>query len=196
MTFHAERVYPGQRNIEVRIDGQGKANLVATYDEKYPPGRFPVILWVENGTECPGNPVFVNFHWPSRDQPNKPAYFAPYTRPYMSEEDIRKFTGRGAISNPNVQVNRNDKPIIQTTLDAAVIKTSAGKVVSFQMHGKDPEGFLTRFYQWPGDVGTIAEGRFTYTPKESERGRSLPVRIICSDGTGAYRGLTVRIQIE
>ncbi len=196
LTFHAERVYPEQRNIEVRIDDQGKANLVATHDENYPSGRFPVILWVENGTECPGNPVFVNFHWPACDQSQKPSYFAPYKKPFVSEEDLKKFASRGAAADPNVEVNRNDKPIIQTNLQETTIKAAVGETVSFQLQGKDPEGFPTRFYQWSGDVGTIREDRFMYTPTHSERGKTLPVRFVCSDGTGAYCGLTVRIQVE
>jgi hypothetical protein len=196
LTFHAHRVYPGQSNLEVKIDSVGKAKLVATYDEKYPRGRFPVILWVENGTECPGNPVFVNIHWPAPDQPAKPPYFAPYKTPYMSEEDIKKFTGRGGVNDPNVQVNRNDKPVIQMTVDDPIVKAPVGTPVSFQLAGRDPEGFQTRFYQWSGDVGTITDGQFAYTPTKSDRGKTLPVRFICSDGTGAYRGQTVRIRVE
>ena len=195
LTFHAKRVYPEQSNIKVTIDKKGKAKLVATYDDKFPSGRFPVILWAENGTDCPGNPVFVNFHWRAENQPMKPPYFAPYRQPFVSKEYIKKFIGRGAVRNPNVQVNRNDKPTIKSTLNGTVIKATVGKTVSFLLQGEDPEGFQTRFYQWSGEIGTIKKGHFVFQPRKLHRGKTFTVRFICSDGTGAYRGLTVQIQV-
>lgn len=196
LTFHAKRVYPQQANIDVKIDDQGMARIVATYNSKYPSGRFPVILWADNGTDCPGNPVFVNFHWPADGQVEKPAYYAPYRQPSMSEEDINKFTERGADRDQNVEVNRNDKPIIESSLDGTTVKATVGKPITFQLTGKDPEGFPTRLYQWSTDIGTINAGRFSYTPVDSDRGKTIPVRFICSDGTGGYRGLTVQIQVQ
>lgn len=104
--------------------------------------------------------------------------------------------GRGGVNDPNVQVNRNDKPVIQMTVDDPIVTASVGKPVSFQLAGEDPEGFQTRFYQWAGDIGRITDGRFVYTPRKFDHGKTLPVRFICSDGTGAYRGRTVRIRVE
>ncbi|MFT4587098.1 MAG: hypothetical protein ACI8QF_001190 [Limisphaerales bacterium] len=202
LTFHAKRVYPGQLNVEVTADERGKVRIVATYDERYPGGRFPVVLWVENRGDCPGNPVFVNFHWPEADQPKRPAYFAPYKKPFMTDEDIRKFTGRGAVRDPNVQVMRNDKPAIEvgptveSKPEAMTLRAKVGVPVSVKLTGSDPEGFQTQFYQWSGDAGRIEEDRLTYTPTDADRGKTLPVRLICSDGTGAYRGLTIRIQVD
>lgn len=197
LTFRARRVYPQQKNIEVTVDARGAVRILATYDERYPSGRFPVMLWVENGAGCPGNPVFVNIHWPKPDQPKRPAYFAPYKKPFMTEQDIRKFTGRGAVRDPNVEVMRNDKPAIEIGKPGtAGLKASVGTPLSFSLRGKDPEGAPTRFYLWSGDVGKIETDRFAYTPVERDRGKTLPIRIICSDGTGAYRGLTVRIRVN
>jgi len=100
------------------------------------------------------------------------------------------------LPDPNVEVNRNDKPIIRTDLRETTIKAAVGETVSFHLTGEDPEGYQPRFYQWSGDVGKITGDRYVHVPTESERGRTLPVRFICSDGTGAYRGLTIRIRVE
>lgn len=194
LTFHAQRVYPEQKNIEVSVDERGVAKVVATHDESYPRGRFPVILWVENGTDCPGNPVFVNFHWPANEQPDRPAYFAPYRKPFMTEQDIRKFTGRGAVRDPNVQVMRNDKPSIK--IDDTELQAAVGRELSLSLPTKDPEGSPTRFYLWSRDVGRIEEGQFRLTPTKKDRGRTFVVRMICSDGKGAYRGRTLKISVE
>lgn len=198
LTFHAARVYPGQQNIGANVDERGKVRIVASYDKRYPSGRFPVVLWVENGGDCPGNPVFVNIHWPEPDQPKRPPYFAPYKKPFMTEQDIRKFTGRGALRDPNVQVMRNDKPVIDAgnVGESTELSASVGSPLSFSLRGKDPEGSPTRFYLWSGDVGRIAGDQFIYKPVGRDRGKTLPVRIICSDGTGAYRGLTVKLRVK
>ena len=196
LTYHAERVYPEQSNILVKAKCGGKFRITAAHDPKLPRGRFPVILWVENGTACPGNPVFVNFHWPAPGQPEKPPYFVPYEVPDVSKEYIGKFLGRGGVKDPKAEVNRNLKPIITTSLEGDTARAAVGETLSFTVKGEDPEGCATRFYLWSTGVGTIDGNTFRYVPKESARGKTIPFRLICSDGTGGYRGLTVKIQVR
>ena len=91
----------------------------------------------------------------------------------MSDQDIRKFSSRGAVRDPNLQVMRNHKPAIEIS-PSRDPKASVGTPISVSLTGADPDGTPTRFYLWSRDVGTIKGNTYSYTPKGSDRGKTSP----------------------
>ena len=181
LTFSAQRVYFNQKHITITQLEPGRFELLAAYDPKMPKGRSPVILWASDG-ELDGTPVFVNFYWlPQGQQPSEDSYVE-------EDSDLLK------------QVTLNKRPILKANGSEAdsVMALAAEQKVSMKVECSDPEGFDTAIYRWLGDPGTLdpTSGAFTFTAPKVTEATTLPLHFICSDGTGAYQSIQVKLEIS
>ncbi len=184
LAYDAHVVYPGQRNVTIRRESDGPVfTITARHDPRLPKGRVPVLLVAKNA-HWPGSPAFVNFYWPEDGQVENP----PYYRPDRS----------GGEQNPNAlnEVNRNLRPVISTGLTGDYVVCRPGDEVSFDLDCTDPEGFPVRLYRWWGEVGELTGRTFRFSVPPDDPGRVYPVHFICSDGTGGYNSLEVRLVVE
>ena len=176
MVPHWAKVYPAQRNITITHDVGTLWKISVAHDPALPKGRIPVALMVNNGT-LNSSPAFVNFYWPAPGQVEVPAYVNA-NNPISTDE-----------------VNKNLRPILTTSAIAEWINVPPGGTAAFDLTCTDPEGFMTRYYRWTDEVGTLVNGRFTLATTVADAGKVFPVHIICSDGTGGYDSVTKRVVV-
>jgi Fn3 domain-containing protein len=183
LTFDCKAVYPGQKNIQISKTGKGIYKIIVKYDPKMPRTRFPVVLTAHNG-KFYGNPVFVNFYWPQEGQKENPPYAWRGSKNYKSDAKLL------------TEVINNKRPIIKTGLPDNQIFCQPGEKISFNIETEDPEGFPTLLYRWKSDVGTLKNNVFSFTIPEDAENKIIPVHFICSDGTGAYGSIRVKMIVK
>jgi hypothetical protein len=185
LTYQAHVLYPNQRNVKITSGiYPGTFRITAEHDAALPKGRIPVIFYVDNGAELPSNPVFLNFYWPDTgetqdDYPHDP----PSYKSLIAE---------------NIRINDNKRPVIQFRPEvdsSGLIKCVPGTRISFHIAAKDPEGYSTTMYRWPGEPGILSGNRFTWEIPLDVREGIYPLHFITSDGTGGFTGKLVRIQL-
>lgn len=174
LTYTCHLVYPNQTNVSIEAESSGVYRISARHDPRLPKGRIPVLLLAHNGANLPSNPVFVNFFWPEKDDPEDLAPLATYKGSAM----------------------RNLSPIFQPVSQEENVSARPGETVSVKLDARDPEGYPVRFYRWSGEVGQIVGDRFTFdVPKDAQAATNM-VHLIGSDGTGRYAGKVLKISIE
>ncbi len=176
LSFEWQTVYPEQKNLTVVHEGGTVWRLSATHDATLPKGRLPFALFAKTTAGTSG-PAFVNFYWAEAGQYESPPYVEAGTPVSTSE------------------VQKNKRPVFTTSLGRDYVNVVPNATASFDLSCSDPEGFPVRFYRWLGEVGTLAGTRFTFTAPASDPGLVHPVHLVCSDGTGGYGSLLLRIAV-
>jgi len=183
LSFSCKAVYPGQKNISIQKISTGVYKITVQYDPAMPRTRFPVILSAHNG-QFFGNPVFVNFYWPQKDQKENPAYC---WRTPFKYDPLKKWP---------TEVIDNKRPVISTGLADNQIFCQPGEEISFKVQTADPEGFPVILYRWFSDVGTLQDSVFSYTIPDDAGGKIIAVHFIASDGTGGYGSVRIKMIVK
>jgi hypothetical protein len=176
MIPHWSKVYPEQRNIMITHDVGTLWKISVAHDPLLPKGRIPIALTVNNGT-LNSSPAFVNFYWPE-----------------LGQSEIPDYVSAGNPISIN-EVNKNLRPILTNSVTSEWINVSPGETAMFDLTCTDPEGFPTRYYRWTDEAGTLTGGRFSLPTTVSDAGKVFPVHIICSDGTGGYSSVSLRVVV-
>jgi hypothetical protein len=186
LIYHVKVLYPNQKNVKI-IKGkqEGIFRVIAKYDPKLPKGRIPVLFYVTNGEELPGNPVFLNFYWPEKgetqaDYPHDPGSYT-------------------SVIPKGLLININKRPVIRVEAKknlSDTISAESGSKVSFTIHSIDPEGYTTSIYRWEGEPGRFSGNKFNWQIPSDNKKAVYPLHFILSDGTGGYACKTIWIKIE
>ena len=176
MTPRWQAVYPEQKNVTITHEAGTIWRVSAKHDATLPKGRIPVALFVDNG-QLQSGPAFVNFYWAEPGQYDSPAYVSP-GNPISTDE-----------------VTKNLRPIFTTSLPTDYLNVTPGSTAEFDLNCADPEGRPTRFYRWLGEAGTLSGTHFSLPVAASDVGRVYPIHLVCSDGTGGYDSLLVRVTV-
>jgi hypothetical protein len=186
LTYHAKVLYPNQNNVKIlRGKQEGIFRVIAKYDPKLPKGRIPVLFYVTNGEELPGNPVFLNFYWPEKGE-NQADY----------PHDPGSYT---SVIPKGLLININKRPVIRSeakSIHSDTISAVAGSKISFRIHANDPEGYSTTIYKWEGEPGGFNGNNYSWQIPSDIKKAVYPLHFILSDGTGGYAGKTIWINIE
>jgi len=186
--FECRAVYPNQGNVSIEQQGEpGVYRISVRHDPKLPKGRIPVVLVARNGAPVPSNPVFVNFYWPEENELDDYRHWNRDRRPKGKPDEPTK---------KMYEVMRNLRPVVDAGPAHDTVAARPGETVSFRIAAKDPEGFPVVVYRWPGEVGQLRGDTFTFNVSKDDPGRMYPVHLICSDGTGAYRGRLIKILVS
>lgn len=165
-------LYPEQKNVTIRHDGGSLYTISAKHDADLPKGRIVVLFTVSNGVYH-SNPAVVSFYPPNG------ASCSSYQL--------------GAT--PENEVNVNLRPIFSSSA-AGDLTVTAGNTARFNLNCQDPEGFPTRLYRWLGEPGILAGNEFSLATTAADRGKTIALRFICSDGTGSYNSLEQKVVVQ
>jgi hypothetical protein len=176
LTPEWHRVYPGQHNLTMEHEAGTVWRITAAHDPALPKGRIAAVLFVDNGV-LRSSPAFVNFYWPEAGQTEGPPYVV----------------AANPISTHEVQ--KNLRPTFTTSLRSDWVHVTPGSTASFDVACADPNGFPIRYYRWANEVGTLSGTHFAHSVSGSDPGFVYPVHLVCSDGTGGYNSLMVRVVV-
>jgi hypothetical protein len=167
LTYHVAALYPEQSSL-IQITQEGPTQFVvsASYSDRFPRSRIPVIATARNRTMA-GTPAFITFLWPNEA---------------VTDSSLRNFYNS---QDPSTHVNRNRRPLISRSSPEPTT-AKVGDDVRLSLACSDPEGFTTSWSRWAGEPGTLIGSEYHLSVGPELRGRSLQLHFICSDGTGGY----------
>ncbi len=181
LSYSCKTLYENQKNVTIASKGKGVFIITAKHDPKLPKGRIPVIATTRNGSNVPGNPVFINFYWPD---PNERFDYTEYSLKAIKDEAMRKKL-QSLVEHP---VTRNKRPTMELGVDGDAIRCKPGETIRFPISTSDPEGYSTTIYRRSGESGAIKDDIFTMKVPETPANKIIKTHFVVSDGTGGYFG--------
>jgi len=183
LTYSCQRLYPNQKNVEIKNISNGVFAIRVSHDQQLPKGRIPVICTVRNRGEVPSNPVFLNFYWPGEKE------LSDYG---LSKAAQKQFESLG-YKKKSVTVNK--RPQVAMGILGDSIACKPGETVSVNLEATDPEGYPISIYRRLGQWGTLTKQGYKVRIPNDAQPHIEPIHFIFSDGTGGYSSKKLKLCI-